>query len=217
MSGTLKIYRLGTMALCLGALMACDTIGNPFQALGTRPPAPDEFQVVSRKPLNMPSGLALPEPRLGERSPLDPTPERDALTALLGPDAGTPIPSASAGEQALLAAANANSSNSEIRQVIQEDLVTADSNEKYEPPSIFEVFGSDGKQPVKDALNPAAEARRLQTQGIAAAPIDPDDRPAAAAAPKSDEGLNSDGNVLTYDTADGKPKRPLEYSTPAFE
>jgi len=214
MSSTQRIYRLSTMAACLTALMACDTIGNPFQVLGQRAPAPDEFQVVSRKPLVMPSSVGLPEPRLGERSPLDPNPERDAIAALLGADAVSPVPSASDGEQALLAAANASSSDGEIRQIIEAEEASVDPNEAYEAPSIFELFESDTKQPVKDALNPAAEARRLQTEGIAAAPIDPDDRPASEV-----EAQSAEPRDLYYQTDDGKPQNrlPTVNTKPAFE
>ncbi len=194
----------------LGALGGCDTIGNPFVVLGSKPPAPDEFQVITRKPLVMPPSAALPEPRLGEASPLDPTPNRDAELALLGTDARPVEAGTSQGEQALLAAADVAASNPEIRQTLALDKV--DSNEPYEPPSIFELLGTT-EAPPKDAIDAPAEARRLQAEGVAAAPIDPNDRPIVVEGEVVEE-------VSQYPEIglDRRPNnRPLSTVDPAFE
>ena len=50
----------------LVALAGCEKVGNPFVVLSSKPPAPDEFQVIARKPLVMPPTDALPEPRPGD-------------------------------------------------------------------------------------------------------------------------------------------------------
>ncbi len=54
--------------------------------------------------------------------------------------------------------------------------VTAAATSPYEPPSIFELFGTSDEPP-EDVIDPAQESRRLQSEGVAAAPIDPADRP----------------------------------------
>ena len=167
-----------TVAIAMLALAGCGRVGNPLEVLVAKPAAPDEFQVITRKPLQMPMAVMLPEPRPGARSPLDPDPNRDAVVALMGADTRMAAAGTSAGEQALLAAANASASDPEIRATLAEDRDGRGSNEPYEPPLIWELFGLRGEAPTRDAIDPAAEARRLQTEGIAAAPIDPNDRPA---------------------------------------
>jgi hypothetical protein len=184
------------------ALGGCETLGNPFDVIAGKRNSPDEFQVLARKPLRMPGSLDLPEPRLGERSPLEPDPNTDAVIALLGAPV-TLATAPSSGEQGLLNAANAASSQTEIRQQLDQDLETADDNEPYEAPSIFELFSTSEEAP-KDAINPNAEARRLQAEGVSAAPIDPSDRP------QEDDGLIKQGEVdLFYRTDDGKPQNKL--------
>jgi hypothetical protein len=172
-----------TAAVALFALTGCGQIGNPLQALTEKRPAPDEFQVIARQPLQMPAAVTLPEPRPGARSPLDPDPNHDAVVALMGTDtrtagagygAGT-----SAGEQALLSAADAAASEPEIRTTLAAERDSRGSNEPYEPPTIWELFGGSSSDKPKDAIDAAAEARRLQSQGVAAAPIDPRDVPPA--------------------------------------
>ena len=52
-------------------------------------------------------------------------------------------------------------------------------------------------------IDPAAEARRLQTEGVSAAPIDPDDNP------NPEPLITSEGPDLYYETDDGKPNNKL--------
>ena len=174
------------------ALMGCDQIGNPLDLM-QRPPPPDEFQVIARKPLRMPSSLELPEPRLGAPSPLEPDPNADAVAALYGSvtpttPAGAPDATAlaaaaastgpatpSVGEQALLSATGTTARVAEIRPILDEEQDRGVSAEPYEPPSVAELLGLSDDS-VKDALDPAAESRRIQSEGIARAPVDPDDK-----------------------------------------
>ncbi|HUF57624.1 MAG TPA: DUF3035 domain-containing protein, partial [Thermohalobaculum sp.] len=81
----LHLGALLATTIAAGALTAgCDRIGSPLQALGQGIPPPDEFAVIKRRPLQMPPGLGLPEPRPGAPSPLDPQPRAEAALALLG-------------------------------------------------------------------------------------------------------------------------------------
>ncbi len=199
-------------AVAIAALVAlggCDRIGNPFVVLSSKPPAPDEFQVITRKPLMMPPTDALPEPRLGAPSPLDPTPNRDAELALLGTDVGPPPVGSSQGEQALLSAADVAASNPEIRQTLSQDATG--SNEPYEPPTIFELLGAS-EAPPKDAIDAAAEARRLQAEGVAPAPIDPNERPVV------EEEVVEEASPYPTVGVDRRPNnRPLSTVEPAYE
>lgn len=199
-------------ALVLLALLGCDRIGNPFVVLGTKPPAPDEFQVLAREPLRMPATASLPEPRPGTPSPLDPNPNRDARVALLGSDAAPRGTGSSRGEQALLSAADVAASNPEIRRTLAEEGERGGRNEPYEPPSIFELFGAYDAPP-EDVIDPAEESRRLQREGVAAAPIDPADRPVPV-----EERAAEEPSQYPEIGVDRRPNnRPLSTVEPAFE
>ena len=185
-------------ALVLGipvlTLVACGE-NNPFAAITSRPPAPDEFSVLARKPLQMPGSITLPEPRLGERSALEPDPNRDAIVALLGKSAANRVQPQSAGEGALLSAANAAAEQTEIRRILEEETRAAEEDKPYEAPSLFALFTDEGEAVEPgELINPAAESRRLQTEGVAAAPIDP-----AALPPNASEAAaTSDDDEVIY-------------------
>lgn len=208
---------IGSMlvAVTIG-ISGCETIGSPFEALSKKPPSPDEFSVLARKPLKMPPSINLPEPRLGERSALEPNPSQDAIVALLGNSATKQVQPASAGESALLSAANAQAEQVAIRRVLEEETLSEDTSQPYEPPTIAELFLGDDDGPDPETLiNPAAEARRLQAEGVAAAPIDPTEVPPEA---QDDENFAADeperrdprrGRIITPSVSAG--------TTPAFE
>ncbi len=182
-----KTLRAIVLAAPVLTLVACGD-NSPLAGITSRPPAPDEFSVLSRKPLQMPGSVALPEPRLGERSALEPDPNRDAIVALLGRSAANRSQAASAGEGALLNAANAAAEQTAIRQILEEETRAAEEDKPYEAPSLFDLFTDDGeKLDPGELINPGAESRRLQTEGLAAAPIDP-----AALPPESSEATPTD-------------------------
>lgn len=171
-----RIGQAGLVAVGLSLLTGCDTIGNPIEALTGKPKAPDEFQVLARKPLRMPATLDLPEPRLGEPSPLEPDPQSDAVVALLGvPALGTTGSPASPGEAALLSAATAGVATGAERDRLDAQIDEFERNQPYRPPSLLDVL--EGEETVRDVIVPAPEARRIQSEGIAPAPIDPDELP----------------------------------------
>lgn len=173
-----RTFRALAVTTALASVSACSAIGNPIDALTAKPPVPDEFSVLARKPLQMPSSVALPEPRLGERSALEPDPSTDAIVALLGQSAVSRVQTASAGEGALLSAANAAAEQTEIRRILEAETRAAKEDKPYEAPSLFDLFSDDGETlKSEELINPASEARRLQSEGVAAAPIDPADVP----------------------------------------
>ncbi len=164
----------GLTAMLL-AVPACDTIGNPLEALGARIPPPDEFRVIPRKPLVMPASASLPDPRPGAPSPLDPDPHRDALQALFG-SRGSPVVETiepSAGELVLLNSANATAS-SEIRVQIEEERIQEEAAKPYSPPSLGELLGGSKGEKLDESelLDPVAESQRLQREGFVT-PVDP--------------------------------------------
>ncbi len=152
------------------ALAGCDTVGNPLDALSSKKPSPDEFQVLTRRGLERPPGRGastLPEPRPGVASPLDPDPQAEAIAALTG---AAPPPRATAisrGEAALLAAADAQAASSEIRTQIAVENREIEENKPYEAPTIFELLSGEETIDPETVIDPAAEARRLQESGVA--------------------------------------------------
>lgn len=173
-----RLRRLAALPV-LAVLAACDTIGNPLDAMSNKKPSPDEFQVLARKELRRPPGLGswtLPEPEPGAPSPLDPDPRGDAVAALTGQRVPASAPRASAisrGEVALLAAANAEAANPTIRTDIVAENRAIEENKPYEPPTIFELLGGGGPgYDPEDVIDPATEARRLQGGGVPT-PVDP--------------------------------------------
>jgi hypothetical protein len=205
----------GLTAMLL-ALPACGTFGNPLDVLDARIPPPDEFQVIAHKPLVMPASAALPEPRPGAPSPLEPDPHRDAVRALFG-TGGSPVVSAiepSAGEKVLLSSANAAASSSEIRVQLEEDRIQEAAAKPYEPPSVAELLGlSGGGSEVLDEselLDPVAESQRLQREGYLT-PVDP-----SAAAEVEGEEIPHIDEVLEYPS--GRPENTIkvEGTAPAY-
>lgn len=210
MTGLSRSTRLWLGAALIVGLSGCETIGSPFDALKGKKRAPDEFQVLARKPLKMPGTLDLPEPRLGEVSPLEPDPTTDAIVALLGVPTAVSGTQPSAGEQALLSAANASANNRELAVQLEQTEQQLEDSKPYEPPLIFEVFGRDDDT-VEDALDPTREAQRLQGQGGGVSPVDPTAQP-------EQEQTRSEGRGLFYDPNDRRPtnRLPSRNSTTAF-
>ena len=194
------------------AVSGCETIGNPIAAINGQTASPDEFQVLARKPLKMPGTLDLPEPRLGERSPLEPDPITDATIALLGVPNAVPKAQPSAGEQALLSAANASASNPELSAQLEQEVEQRSSSGTYQVPLITEVLGSSDDAPVEDALVPGAEARRLQVEGAGSTPVDP------TALPEAQSGSRSEDVETFYNPNSRTPENrlPNRNTTTAF-
>ncbi|MEM9046142.1 MAG: DUF3035 domain-containing protein [Pseudomonadota bacterium] len=201
--------RIAFLCLGVGALSACSSIGNPFEALAKKKPTPDEFAVVARAPLVLPGSRSLPEPTPGAPSPLDPNPQQDAIVALTG-TSGDNLTSTqpSAGENALLSSANAAAASAEIRVQLEQDEIDIEENEPYEAPLVSELLFGPGEEEIDEEtlLDPDREARRLQTSGVIA-PVNPNEVPPAAQA-EEDAG---DGRSFSYDTSQtgGRPNNTI--------
>jgi len=166
---------LGLAAMLL-ALAGCGRNGL-LGAVGLVIPPPDEFQVVVHKPLDVPATASLPEPHPGAPSPLDPTPHRDAVEALLGAGASQAVADVppSAGEQVLLSSADAGASSPEVRVQLEADKIKEESSKPYEAPTVGELIGLGGskeKVDEKQVIDPVAESTRLQKEGVVT-PVDP--------------------------------------------
>ncbi|MEM0988986.1 MAG: DUF3035 domain-containing protein [Pseudomonadota bacterium] len=200
-----SMQRILTASGLIGATLfaaGCDTLGSPLDIVSGRRDAPDEFLVVARKPLKMPGSLSLPEPRLGEQSPLEPDARGAAVVALLGaPTVAASTTGASAGERALLDAANASAQTAPgLQEDLQQTEQRLEDAQPYEAPLLVDLLsGESEEEGVDDAIDASLEARRLQTQGVSSAPIDPNDRPS----------LQTDEEPRQVDPIDRRPNNRL--------
>jgi Protein of unknown function (DUF3035) len=160
---------LGLLACCI-ALAGCGGIGR---ALGVAKSSPDEFSVVTKAPLVIPPDYTLKPPAPGVQSPQTDT-TAEAQAALLGgttsdstSDAASnapPLPSTmSDGERALVIAAGAEYADPLIRQVVDQEY--AGLTDKGPSLSDRLIFWDHPVSSVDTAINPEAEAQRLDTQG----------------------------------------------------
>jgi hypothetical protein len=125
---------------------------------------PDEFRVISRRPLMVPPEYALRPPVPGKPRPQELQPESAARTALLGQAVD---PQASQGEHLLLTKAGVDQSNANIRQVVDDEFGdVAYKSKSFADKVMFWRHGqpdnvNTGGSPTP--LDPAAEQKRIQT------------------------------------------------------
>ena len=152
----------GRAAGAIGAIALVFTLGgcgfNVREDLGLISKGPDEFAVVKKKPLQMPSDTAsLPEPRPGAASLVDPRPTEDAQAALTGKR--TAISSSaepSRAENALLSAARVDQADPAIRKKLAEEDRSGEAR-------LLDGFLGKG-DPDTDPLDAEKEAERLAEQ-----------------------------------------------------
>lgn len=151
--------------LALAGLVLAGCQGTVQEAFGLKKRAPDEFQVVRGRPLIVPPDRNLRPPQPGTVGPGEVDPARSAREALVGRPAGGSTP-AGAGEAALLAAVRGQADPDIRRRLAQDDSQLALVDE-----GTF-LFILDwqrrrlqSREESGEALDPAAEARRLQEAG----------------------------------------------------
>lgn len=172
-------HLVGAAALA-GGLAGCGQFGDPLEALGARIPQPDEFQVMQYEPPVIPASWSLPEPRPGAPSPRAPNPDRDAVAALLGPQAAARLAAAepSEGEELLLNAADAASTSGDIRVQLEEDKRQAEASQPYQPPLLWDLLGltsPESRERIDETqvIDPDVESERLLGEGVPS-PVDPE-------------------------------------------
>lgn len=147
------------------AILACLILagcGNVKEQLGLNHQAPDEFAVMTRAPLEMPTSLALPPPRPGQPRPQEQTPETRAKQAIFGTShIESTATAASTSESALLNKAGEQQADPNIRAVVEEEAIKdASSNRTVAQ----KLLGLSGKKPEAnaDVVDAKAEAQRIQ-------------------------------------------------------
>ncbi|MCI4662775.1 MAG: DUF3035 domain-containing protein [Neomegalonema sp.] len=160
-----KLMRGLLLASAASALMALSACGdNMRKELGLEGNGgPDEFTVVRRAPLQTPASYqALPEPKPGATSLVEPDPIREARQAILGAG-GAEQAGLSPAEAALLESAGAAQADDSVRQTLVEDQPKAEL-------ILDQLLGRTGAD--REQLNPAEETERLVEQGILQRPGD---------------------------------------------
>ena len=169
------VFRLSAAASVVVLALAvggCETLRG---AAGLNKKAPDEFRVVSRAPLSMPSHYGLKAPRPGTARPQETkVPSQARQIVLDSGDAGAKkkpvinLPGVDPGEIALLTKAGVDKADPKIRQLVNtESAVLAETRS-----GLVEqlIFWRDPK-PSGKVVDARKEARRLRENAALGRPV----------------------------------------------
>ncbi len=163
-----RFLTVAVLAVSTIAITACSLDsrrgGTIRQQLGLAQGAPDEFLIIARAPIEIPSSFDLPRPEPGAPSRVEVDPLSDAHNALfLRPDP-VRLDAASGGEQILLSGANAEGDNSTVRAILDEEEGPA-VNEKYGLTSLFGYRIPARIGAASEDLDSVEEVEELRQQG----------------------------------------------------
>ena len=126
MTGYIRVSILAAVAVASLGLTACASKSkDPTTLQGAK--LPDEFRLISHRPLVVPPEYGLRPPVPGQPRPQELQPETAARTALLGQAFD---PNASQGERLLLAKAGVDAANANMRQVVDDEFADVTSKSK---------------------------------------------------------------------------------------
>lgn len=170
MNHLLRISACGIFLLATG----CDTVKTE---LGLDRHTPDEFSVMQRAPLEIPTDMtSLPVPQPGAERPQDVTAKQQAKEVILG-DVAKVTPAAiiagdntkpSAAENALVNKVGGTTTDSQIREKIAAEVGEGDKDNRTVVKRIFGIGGATAGTRVVDA---EAEAKRIQDAKKAGKPV----------------------------------------------
>jgi len=147
-------------ALLLVAAVALTGCGLG-RALGSAKLSPDEFNIVTKAPLVIPSDYSLKPPAPSEKSDETDT-AADAQAALVG-RGGSTAPATSPGERALIAQAGAEYADPLIRAVVDQEYAgLVDKSPDLTERLIF--WSATPTPPVNAQVNAGSEAIRIEQQ-----------------------------------------------------
>ena len=156
-------FSLVTLIVGLLVLSAC---GSVREAVGIDADSPDEYKVVVRAPLSMPSDYGLRAPRPGASGPQEAIVRYRTRQIVLDSQgksankvASKPIAGVSKVEMALLNRLGADSVDPNIRQVVERETAAIEEEQRSAVESI--LFWRP-KTPGGSALDATAERQRLQ-------------------------------------------------------
>ena len=164
-----------TALVVSGVLMLAGCSGTVDQFSLTSTP-PDEFKVTTRAPLAVPPDFNLRPPSPGEPRPQEGTATQQAKQVIFRASDGADLSFAEAmpddgrsmGERALLAEADADKVEADIRQVVDWESQTLEDGDGY----LYDVlvFWRDDQPPGR-IIDAEAEARRLQENAALGKPV----------------------------------------------
>ena len=155
-------------------LSACSG-SNIKQQLGLDRKSPDEFVVMQRAPLEIPSDLkTLPIPRPGLQRPQDMTAKQQASKVIFGGAEVVKTDSLSSSEEALLQKTKATAVSPNIRRQLAEDAAQEKNDKRPVIKKLMNIGDGDPSAVVVDAT---AEAKRIQDAKAAGKPVTTGDTP----------------------------------------
>ena len=169
----------GVLLLALG--LSTGGCSNLRDALGVNKSSPDEFNVVTRAPLEMPPTLGvLPQPQPGMARPQELQPQQQAMAVLLGGDPGSTV-GASAAETMLMVQAETDANEPEIRETIDIEHKRIVTEHGF-----FEElqFWREHPDDTEVVIDPAAEKQRLQNNAALGLPANAGDFEAVVVVPE---------------------------------
>lgn len=164
-----RFLTVATMIAATAAIAACSLDsrrgGSLRDQLGVAQGTPDEFLIIARAPIEVPSTFDLPRPQPGAPSRVEVDPLSDAHTALFQRPEPVRLNAPSGGEQVLLSGANAADDNSSVRTVLA-DEAPADVNERYGLSSLFGYRIPSNLGEESEDLDSVEENEALRNRGI---------------------------------------------------
>ncbi|MBL4811517.1 MAG: DUF3035 domain-containing protein [Rhodobacteraceae bacterium] len=158
----MRIFTAALLGLALLTAAGCSN-GDDGLRSGNAQAGPDEFSILPARPLELPDGLALPEPTPGGSNLTDPIPNIDAILALGG------RPSAQSGniparDSALVAQTSRYGTDPQIRATLaEEDAAFRRRVERVSGRAAGRYF----RAYARFALDAYAELARYQALGVA--------------------------------------------------
>lgn len=164
---TLVILSLVCLAV---ALPACE---RARQSLGLGKNPPDEFKIVARAPLAVPTEFTLPPPSPGMNRPQELQPEEDAQVALFGTSiTGNDQQEFTAGEESILTSAAISDDVDDIRTTIDQEHAEMQVEEDWVDDV---VFWREVPDPTEVLIDPDKETNRLQSNSALGLPANEGD------------------------------------------
>lgn len=155
-------------AAAVAATLAATGCSGLAESIGlSRRTPPDEFQIVTNAPLSVPPQFTLRPPTPGEPASQATSAQSQARAAITGNPGAVPE-NATAGEQALLASADAVGVDPSIRATVDREARILDDEEGGTSLADFLLFWRDAPTPPGTIVDASAEAERIrqaQTQG----------------------------------------------------
>ena len=188
------INRLSAVSLSLLLTCGLTACSGAKEKLGLTRSTPDEFAVIKRAPLVIPSNLVqLPVPQPGAPRPQEKTSQEMAAEALFGPEmpeevvaedgtvvrqmpssSRTAIPTSTTmteSEAVLLQQTGATQTNPQIRQVVDSEA----EETTYEEQAVIDKILNRKVEAQGSVIDPQAEAQRLKANQAAGRPLNAGD------------------------------------------